>query len=664
MKKNYPKITIVTPNLNQDKYLERTINSVINQNYPNLEYIIIDGGSTDDSVKIIKKYEKYLSHWVSEKDNGMYEAIQKGFNKSSGEIMAWINSDDMYHHKSLFTVAEIFNEIPSVNWLTGINTNFDEEDRTFNSRESYPHNKYTQILEPKKYIQQESTFWRRTLWDKIGSSLNISLKYAGDFDLWLKFNRFEQVYITDALIGGFRIRKNQLTELFMNEYNKECQELIKKELESFSFYETNILKEIQTLKNKLNFISTDNLEKTTIQNKIKYLSNENKKITFNLQKQKFELKDTSMNNMLSIITKRRNNMGDFLKMIKNNHKYYPNVVLDVGVANGTPELYTNFPESKFILFEPLEEFLPDMKKHQDANKDMHIEICALGSENSNININVHPDLVGSSLYLEDEDSNVNGEKREIPLKSLNSFQDKYKLKDTSILLKIDVQGAELDVLEGSNEIMPFIDVIILEVSLFNFFDNELQFIDIVNYMDRHGYVTYDIFSFSNRLYDSALAQIDIAFVKKESSFREVHLFATKEQRTALNKEIKNNSSSIQVQNISNNSNYDFTKQFSILHSQIENLKNNNKNYVIYGAGTISELIQSILQSQIITKVDQKSSLISTNIKNTEIYNPNNLKNINFDKIIISVLGREEEIIKYLTTELKLDIEDIIIFNIY
>ena len=107
---NYPKFTIVTPNYNGDKFLEQTILSVINQNYPNLEYIIIDGGSNDSSIEIIKKYENYLTYWISEPDNGMYEAIQKGFDKSTGEIMAWVNSDDMSHNNSFFTVHKQFVE--------------------------------------------------------------------------------------------------------------------------------------------------------------------------------------------------------------------------------------------------------------------------------------------------------------------------------------------------------------------------------------------------------------------------------------------------------------------------------------------------------------------------------------------------------------------------
>jgi glycosyltransferase involved in cell wall biosynthesis len=234
---NYPKISIVTPNYNGGEYLENTIISILSQNYPNLEYIIIDGGSSDDSVNIIRKYEKKLSYWVSESDNGMYDAIQKGFAKSTGEIMAWLNSDDMYHPKAFFIIAEIFSNFLNVNWLTGMSTKFDELGRTIDCSQSKSFSKFDFYNHDFKWIMQETTFWRRSLWESSGSYLNTNLKYAGDFELWLRFIKNENLYVIDALIGGFRLRSsNQLSLDHMDEYLNEVKfaiesiELNKKEI--------------------------------------------------------------------------------------------------------------------------------------------------------------------------------------------------------------------------------------------------------------------------------------------------------------------------------------------------------------------------------------------------------------------------------------------------
>lgn len=124
-----PKITVVTPNFNQGCFLEETILSVLEQGYPNLEFIVIDGGSTDGSTDIIRKYEKKLAYWVSEPDNGQYHAVQKGFEKSTGEIMTYLNSDDILAKGSLFTAAQIFNDYPQVKWLGGLANHIDESSR-------------------------------------------------------------------------------------------------------------------------------------------------------------------------------------------------------------------------------------------------------------------------------------------------------------------------------------------------------------------------------------------------------------------------------------------------------------------------------------------------------------------------------------------------------
>lgn len=225
----YPKISIVTPVFNQARYLEQTILSVISQNYPNLEYVIIDGGSTDGTVEIIKKYAPQLSYWVSEPDNGMYDAIEKGFSKCTGEIMAWINSDDMYHRNSLFTVAEIFLTFPNVNWITGASTTYDKRGQTLSVGKSRPFTKYDILCGDYMWIQQESTTWRREIWDeylRLKNGRMSNYKYAGDFFLWSRFFQIDHLYVTSALIGGFRIRGGQLTNCHLADYISEAESII------------------------------------------------------------------------------------------------------------------------------------------------------------------------------------------------------------------------------------------------------------------------------------------------------------------------------------------------------------------------------------------------------------------------------------------------------
>jgi glycosyltransferase involved in cell wall biosynthesis len=225
-----PRITIVTPCFNSERFLEQTILSVLAQEYPNLEYMIIDGGSTDNTVEIIKRYDKQLSHWVSEKDGGMYDAIQKGFSRSTGEIMAWIGSDDMYHKDAFYTVAELFSNFKNIQWLLGAATTFDEWGRTVNATESRAFNRYDFLLGDYQWLQQESCFWRRSLWEQAGARIDAQLRYAGDFELWIRFFRFEKLYVTNALLGGFRQRSShQLSLEGLDAYMREAEAIIRRE---------------------------------------------------------------------------------------------------------------------------------------------------------------------------------------------------------------------------------------------------------------------------------------------------------------------------------------------------------------------------------------------------------------------------------------------------
>jgi glycosyltransferase involved in cell wall biosynthesis len=283
----FPKISIVTPSYNQGEFLEETILSVLGQNYPNLEYIIIDGGSTDNSIDIIKKYENQLSYWESNKDNGVYDAVQKGFAKSTGEIMAWINSDDMYHPKSFLTIAEVFNNFPEIHWLQGNPSGFDELGRNVALRPLRLWSRYNYYLNDFEYIQQESTFWRRSLWEQAGSAFNPTLKYAADLDLWLRFFRYERLYVTEALLAGFRFRRsNQLSLDNREAYLKEALFCI--DHEELDENTKNRLAAIRKWKNILSFLNHFEIGRI----KLKYynLFDYPPQVKFNRSTQRFELK--------------------------------------------------------------------------------------------------------------------------------------------------------------------------------------------------------------------------------------------------------------------------------------------------------------------------------------------------------------------------------------
>ena len=185
----WPKVSIVTPSYNQGEYLEETIRSVLLQGYPNLEYIIIDGGSTDGSVEIIKKYEPWLTYWISEKDRGQSYAINKGFALATGEIMAWINSDDFYAGYAFLNIVEAFRLNPNTQWVAGkcifIQHNGDILWDSVKPDEDY----FKWFLKP--LYMQPGIFWKKTLWEAT-NKIDVSLSYSMDHDLWLQFTKFQQ----------------------------------------------------------------------------------------------------------------------------------------------------------------------------------------------------------------------------------------------------------------------------------------------------------------------------------------------------------------------------------------------------------------------------------------------------------------------------------------
>ena|SRR5579864_2222870 len=205
----WPRITVVTAVYNGSAHLEETICSLLDQRYPNLEYIVVDDGSTDRTPEIIKKYEKHLE-WRRQENAGMYTALNAGFREASGEILGWLNDSDKLHTGALLAVGSVFRSLPEVEWITGRPTWFNEEGMTVAVGEPPHWSRYRFLAGANRYIQQESTFWRRSLWEKAGGYVDDSGRWGhvADFELWVRFFRHAKLYPVDALMGGFRKDKN------------------------------------------------------------------------------------------------------------------------------------------------------------------------------------------------------------------------------------------------------------------------------------------------------------------------------------------------------------------------------------------------------------------------------------------------------------------------
>jgi len=223
---NFPKISVVTPSYNQGKYLEQTILSVLSQDYPNVEYIIIDGGSTDGSVEIIKKYQHRLHYWESEKDKGFGHALNKGFAKATGEILCWLNSDDILLPGALDIVGRFFGKFPDVGVVTGDRWYIDESSvMLFKTRYYFylpGQFKFT------KTLAQEATFWRKEVFSKAGGYIDEQLRFVIDFDLWCRLGKVTTFRHIPFFLGGFRVQPESKSSTIIDVGREERKKTIAK----------------------------------------------------------------------------------------------------------------------------------------------------------------------------------------------------------------------------------------------------------------------------------------------------------------------------------------------------------------------------------------------------------------------------------------------------
>lgn len=227
---------------------------------------------------------------------------------------------------------------------------------------------------------------------------------------------------------------------------------------------------------------------------------------------------------------RRKDLQETLEFMQNNGLRV-NTILDIGIAYGTPGLYGTIEDVKYHLIEPLIEYKGVIEK-LCSQYDATYTLAAAGAQIGEVTFNVHPDMSGSSVLNESEGAHVDGTPRVVPVTTIDSEVDSFGL-EGPFLIKIDVQGFELTVLDGAIKTLDDTEAIILEVSLFEFYKGSPLIADVLTYMKERGFLVYEIFSPTYRPLDGAMGQVDIAFVKADGVLRQSDHYATKAQREEM-----------------------------------------------------------------------------------------------------------------------------------
>ena len=240
MPRPLPRISIVTPSYQQAVYIEETLRSVLDQGYPDLEHIVIDGGSSDGTVDILRRYAPRFAYWESSRDRGQYDAVERGLRRATGEVMGWLNSDDLHFPWTLRAVAGIFAAYPEVEWICSLEAGHLDKlgmCAAWNpvggyAREAFldgrflGHRPSVPTVGQRGWMQQEAMFWRRGLWERSGARLG-DQKLAADFDLWARFYEHAELVGVGTPLALFRFHPDQRSTK-MDEYVGEAEKALER----------------------------------------------------------------------------------------------------------------------------------------------------------------------------------------------------------------------------------------------------------------------------------------------------------------------------------------------------------------------------------------------------------------------------------------------------
>jgi glycosyltransferase involved in cell wall biosynthesis len=230
-----PRITIVTPVISDDRYLEATVRSIAYQGYPNLEFIIIEDGKSDERRRVLEKYRKYFCWQTCPPGTQLCATLNMAFAKASGEIMGWLEPGDLLHTNGLAVIGGVFAALPDAEWITGRPFNFSPSGLPAGLKHLERWSRTRYLAGGNKYIHRDTTFWRRRLWERAGGALATEYGLAGEFELFLRFFRHTRLYSVDALIGGYRTHPGNHSAIGSHKrYNDICDAVADRELAGVS----------------------------------------------------------------------------------------------------------------------------------------------------------------------------------------------------------------------------------------------------------------------------------------------------------------------------------------------------------------------------------------------------------------------------------------------
>ena len=496
-----PAISLVTPSRNQAAFIATTMRSVIDQKYPGLEYVVVDGASTDGTEPIVRGMAHKLTHMVFEPDSGQAEAINKGFRLTTGDIMGWLNSDDVLLPGALEFVGGFFAAHPDVDVVYGDRVLIDEAGNAI-GRWTLPEH-HRDAYAWGDFIPQETMFWRRTLWERVGGALDESFRFAMDWDLIARFDaagaRFAHI---PRFLAAFRVHSAQKTSAQMHTVGAEESERILRRMHG-----RRVLPLERTIR-LIPYLTRHALHDLKRRDAYRRLVDRagQQKLSDPLPPLEPPLPppppppDFGMQRTLEGLRDRG---------------YRPGVVYDIGAAEGswTRAALRIWPESHFVCFEPLEERRAALEMMASEHPGrVTIVPYGVGDADTELSFGVTDFLWDSSFAYSGSTA------RKLQVRTLDSLFAAGAIPRPGFV-KIDVQGFERRVVRGGEKLLAGADFMLLECSFISFCDDMCTLDEMVAFMAERGFVPYEFVDFLRRPLDGAMGQCDILFARRDHALR-------------------------------------------------------------------------------------------------------------------------------------------------